>query len=490
MGWLQRAAGNHITARMLGTHDSSRLQRACTGCQKGGSADGSSAEPSAALTRYVARTRGGGQPLPRSIRASFESRFGHDFGAVRIHADPRSHEAAAGINALAFTAGSDIHFAPGAYQPGTARGDHLLAHELVHTVQQGRAGQLPRVQRTCHPTPIKAKVAGRSACTDTFDDTFVAGPLFKFKQDCDEFSAGQDLALIGFGSVLRPLTTTFDIHGFASKDGPLAFNQDLGCARAMEAKRLLTNPAPGGAGIPAGRITGVTNHGAVKGPAADRRSVVIQTSTPEPPPLCPMVPTATPADCPGRNGAYCAAEACQSPDSWLKCVCTTSLQICQAVDAFSFTSVQGKQLESCIDTTVSSPTLFGVKFEANAKGQWFLDTNKCIWGHWRKALDALHDPSRPIPSGLTAPWTSAIGVCRSKGVGSKECCKAQVDAEQRAIDTCGAYDSRRFGTLPTDIPGAPVCSRAARMFAPPPPFTGDFGSVADRIAYGEKRCCP
>jgi hypothetical protein len=148
-------------------------------------------------------------------------------------------------------------------------------------------------------------------------------------------------------------------------------------------------------------------------------------------------------------------------------------------------------LETCIDASVRSPTTaMGVKFEANAKGQWFLDTNKCIWGHWRKALEALHDPSRPIPSGLTAPWVSAIGVCRSKGIDSKDCCQAQVDAEQHAIDDCGAYDSRRFGKLPTDIPGTPFCSEAAKRFAPPPPFTGDFGNVADRISYGNKRCCP
>jgi hypothetical protein len=350
------------------------------------------------------------------------------------------------------------------------------------------------LQRTCHPKPIAAKVAGRGECSDKFDETFVSGPLFKFKQDCDEFSIGQDLALIALAAPLRPLTTTFEIHGYASVDGPVAVNQDLACARAMEAKRLLTDPAPRGAGIAASRITGVINHGPVAGPTADRRSVVISTTTPpppEPPSVCPKVAAATPPDCVGRNGGYCAAEACFSSDPWLKCVCTTSLQICQAVNAFNFTSTDGRLLEACIDASVrSATTAMGVKFEANSKGQWFLDTNKCIWGHWRKALDALHGPSRPIPSGLTAPWVAAIGVCRSKGMGSKDCCEAQVDAEQRAIDDCGAYDSRRFGTLPTDIPGAPLCSSAARRFAPPLPFTGDFGSVAERIAYGKKRCCP
>ena len=68
--------------------------------------------------------------------------------------------------------------------------------------------------------------------------------------------------------------------------------------------------------------------------------------------------------------------------------------------------------------------------------------------------------------------------------------KAQVEAEQKAIDICGKYPSSRFGSLPTDIPGSPLCSRAARFVAPKPPFVGDFGNVADRIAHGNKVCCP
>jgi outer membrane protein OmpA-like peptidoglycan-associated protein len=400
---------------------------------------------------------------------------------------------------------SSVHATPGRSRPAErSHGAGLHARAAMRSSARHPIGRLHRtvgnsmtarlLQRTCHPKPIAAKVAGRGECTDKFDDTFVAGPLFKFKQDCDEFAIGQDLALATLATPLRALTTTFDIHGYASVDGPVAFNQDLACARAMEAKRLLTDAGPRGGGIPASRIKDVINHGPVAGPASERRSVVVPTTTPpppEPPSVCPTVPSATPPDCVGRNGAYCAAEACFSTDPWLKCVCSTSIQICQAVNAFNFTSTDGRMLEACIDATVASPlTARGVKFEANAKGQWFLDTNKCIWEHWRRAMDALHDPSRPIPSGLTAPWVSAITVCRSKGMGHKDCCEAQVDAEQRAIDDCGAYDSRRFGKLPTDIPGAATCSAAAKRFAPPPPFTGDFGSVADRIAYGKKRCCP
>jgi hypothetical protein len=171
-------------------------------------------------------------------------------------------------------------------------------------------------------------------------------------------------------------------------------------------------------------------------------------------------------------------------------VCTASLQICQAVDAFSFKSVQGMQAELCIDATVRPPTNIGAKIETGLKGQWFLDTNKCIWGHWRQAFDALHLSAAPVPSTLTSPWKAAVATCRSKGLGTSECCKAQVDAEQQAIDTCGAYNSPRFGSLPTDIPFSPFCSLAAQRAAPPPAFTGDFGKVADRIKYGHSRCCP
>jgi hypothetical protein len=142
------------------------------------------------------------------------------------------------------------------------------------------------------------------------------------------------------------------------------------------------------------------------------------------------VPTTTPADCIGRNAGYCSATACFPADPWLQCVCNTSPQICQAVDAFTFKSVLGMQAEACIDATVKPPANMGAKIETSFEGKWFLDTNKCIWGHWREALDALHDPARPVPATLTAPWTAAVAVCRSKGVGSAECCKAQVDAEQ------------------------------------------------------------
>ena len=46
------------------------------------------------------------------------------------------------MNALAYTDGHDIVFARNAYDPATNDGRQLIAHELVHTVQQESAGRM------------------------------------------------------------------------------------------------------------------------------------------------------------------------------------------------------------------------------------------------------------------------------------------------------------------------------------------------------------
>lgn len=81
--------------------------------------------------------KSGGWPLPRDVKSKMESALGANFSDVRIHVGPE----AAAIGAIAFTWGSDIHFAPGQYNPHTPHGQSLLGHELAHVVQQ-RAGRV------------------------------------------------------------------------------------------------------------------------------------------------------------------------------------------------------------------------------------------------------------------------------------------------------------------------------------------------------------
>ncbi|HMF48858.1 MAG TPA: DUF4157 domain-containing protein [Candidatus Saccharimonadales bacterium] len=77
-----------------------------------------------------------GQPLHADTRKYMESRFGHDFSHVRIHADSGAADSARAVHALAYTVGRDVVFAPGQYAPNTAAGRQLLAHELTHVLQQ------------------------------------------------------------------------------------------------------------------------------------------------------------------------------------------------------------------------------------------------------------------------------------------------------------------------------------------------------------------
>ena len=87
-----------------------------------------------------------GRPLDAGTRAYMEPRFGHDFSQVRVHTDAPAAESARAINARAYTVGRDVVFGAGQYAPGTGEGQRLLAHELVHTLQQERTGL--RLQRT------------------------------------------------------------------------------------------------------------------------------------------------------------------------------------------------------------------------------------------------------------------------------------------------------------------------------------------------------
>ncbi len=77
-----------------------------------------------------------GHPLDAGTRNLMESRFGHDFSRVRIHSDAEAADSARAVHAHAYTVGQDIAFAPGKYDPKSADGQHLLAHELAHTIQQ------------------------------------------------------------------------------------------------------------------------------------------------------------------------------------------------------------------------------------------------------------------------------------------------------------------------------------------------------------------
>ncbi|MGK3107428.1 eCIS core domain-containing protein [Streptomyces mordarskii] len=78
---------------------------------------------------------GAGQPLDPSVRRDLEEQLGHDLGQVRLHTDRDAGHLTELLGADAVAVGQDIFFRENTYRPGTTDGQRLLAHELLHTVQ-------------------------------------------------------------------------------------------------------------------------------------------------------------------------------------------------------------------------------------------------------------------------------------------------------------------------------------------------------------------
>ncbi|MBC7358733.1 MAG: DUF4157 domain-containing protein [Desulfacinum sp.] len=72
-----------------------------------------------------------------------EHELGADLSGVRIHENAASGVLSRSLRAKAFTWGTDIFFRQGAYNPRSVEGRHLIAHELVHTLQQEEAPKAP-----------------------------------------------------------------------------------------------------------------------------------------------------------------------------------------------------------------------------------------------------------------------------------------------------------------------------------------------------------
>ena len=89
----------------------------------------------------------GGAQVPEAVRRSAEQASGRDLGAVRIHRSAESAELSESLQATAFTVGRNIYLGRHAARPGTAAGNHLLAHELGHVVDDGGGATVGRVSR-------------------------------------------------------------------------------------------------------------------------------------------------------------------------------------------------------------------------------------------------------------------------------------------------------------------------------------------------------
>lgn len=71
--------------------------------------------------------------MPDTVKSQMEGAFNTDFSDVKVHTESAQ---AKNIGALAYTQGTDVHFAPGQFKPESTSGKSLIGHELTHVVQQ------------------------------------------------------------------------------------------------------------------------------------------------------------------------------------------------------------------------------------------------------------------------------------------------------------------------------------------------------------------
>jgi hypothetical protein len=330
--------------------------------------------------------RAPGRPLDSATRAAVEPRLDRSFGDVRVHTDERAGESARSVNALAYTVGSDIVFAPGQFAPETSQGRRLLVHELAHVVQQSGGSATPStelrigaadsplereaehlagqptaapgapalsaagdtLQRACGPDAIGSP----TGCSGVGGDA--SGERFLFKHACDEFRqfpdivGDQEVLLTAYARTLKP-GDLIGLHGFASMEGDAAFNQNLSCARAIAAMRVISRAAP------QTRFQ-LFAHGSQPGDADERRSVVVDRNpaAPEPTPEVPLPPPANYICGPKINDALAGVLADVGPvfKGWTPtqrqeaCNRITSLDLFKAVVAWDIRELAGEDATS------------------------------------------------------------------------------------------------------------------------------------------------
>ena len=293
------------------------------------------------LESCIQALKGGGQPLPESVRAFFEPRIGYDFGGVRIHTDADANKLSEELGAVAFTIGKDVFFREAAYEPSSEVGKRLIGHELAHVVQQergtkaekesiGQAGdafeqEAARVERVVaqgQEIPLRAassvpaiqlekqeekraptaegekSVAEKGEVISQNNDTFFR--LYNFEIGSAELKPAFKDALNQIAHIMTGVSpdATVEIHGHASQTGPEELNERLADQRANAVAEYLIAQ-----GVLPIAIVGVWGFG-YKKPIADNKTsegrsknrrveILLNIKAPKPPAPTIKAPTPT-----------------------------------------------------------------------------------------------------------------------------------------------------------------------------------------------------
>lgn len=158
---------------------------------------------------------GAGRMLDHSMGWQLGIGERNDLGPVRVHTDSRADDLARALGAQAFTVGRDIFFSVGSWDPDSAAGRGLIAHELAHVSQQ-EAGRVPTNEGCLVVLPANALSSGRPngrrpACPQVAGSTypqprpFTCGDLIRLSR-----SSAPPLLLRGMRPLPRSLLGSTD----------------------------------------------------------------------------------------------------------------------------------------------------------------------------------------------------------------------------------------------------------------------------------------
>ncbi len=187
-----------------------------------------------------------GHPLDHATRNFMESRFGRDFGQVRVHTGAGVSQAADELNANAFTHKQNIFFNQGRYQPETVQGQRLLAHELTHTIQQGSAPIKGSVAANESKTAVSIRNNAPHATNTIARDWIIRNPTHTVTSggttDATYITdAFQDIC---------PLMSLSGNNRLIMGQGPPSPNRTEGCTCLQDIENDLASPSPILSGTP------------------------------------------------------------------------------------------------------------------------------------------------------------------------------------------------------------------------------------------------
>ena len=183
------------------------IQRKCTKCKEKDEnirrkplmmkSEGGAPVATQALGSQLNKTKGSGSPLPSGTNSFMGNAFGADFSNVRIHTGGSAIQMNQGLNARAFTHGSDIYFNRGQYQPGSSEGKRLLGHELTHVVQQNDQ-KTPTLQRyncpsSSSPAATRRRISGPIDWTVDFDEGDITSARIDHTKNTSDITATAQL---------------------------------------------------------------------------------------------------------------------------------------------------------------------------------------------------------------------------------------------------------------------------------------------------------